>query len=62
MNEQLSDIADWLERYEATTFLQLPQKTNMLPVAILQSKSYYYGTLQCSQISEQMRLPLYLTV
>ncbi|KAE8537948.1 hypothetical protein D1P53_006013 [Cryptococcus gattii VGV] len=37
MNEQLSDIADWLERYEATTFLQLPQKTNMLPVAILQN-------------------------
>ncbi|ADV20383.1 Hypothetical Protein CGB_B4010W [Cryptococcus gattii WM276] len=39
MNEQLSDIADWLERYEATSFLQLPQKTNMLPVAILQNAS-----------------------
>ncbi|AAW41434.1 hypothetical protein CNBA3280 [Cryptococcus deneoformans B-3501A] len=38
-NEQLDDIADWLERYKATAFLQLPQRTNRLPVAILQNAS-----------------------
>ncbi|UOH79336.1 hypothetical protein LQV05_000334 [Cryptococcus neoformans] len=38
-NEQLDDISDWLERNKATTFLQLPQKANRLPVAILQNAS-----------------------
>ncbi|OXB39801.1 hypothetical protein J007_00371 [Cryptococcus neoformans] len=42
-NEQLDDISDWLERNKATTFLQLPQKANRLPVAILQSEHIIRG-------------------